>query len=299
MVSVTKLYYILNENKFKAELKQMKKNGFMNHKIESNIESKVLEVNGNTIHYYISGVLDKPVILFLHPAFSDHTCFYKQVDFFSKKFRVITIDLIGHGLSEVRNTKDKIDISSEHILEITKKEDINTLHLIGVSMGSLIAQHFALLYPEKVLSLTSLGGYNINEKNKKIVKSQRKEMFGWMIRVIFSMDSFRRYAGSVSALNKEEQLKFYESTKGFSKRSFAIMSGLNRLIKDRPNPTRNYPLLILTGDEDNDLSKQMTQAWHLAEPDSKYYRVEQAGHCANMDNSETFNNIVYNTIKSL
>ena len=297
LTSGVKLYYILNENKLKTELKQMKENGFMNYKIESDVECKTLVLNGNTIHYYVSGELGKPAILFLHPAFSDHTCFYRQVDFFSKEFRVVTIDLIGHGLSKVRNTKDKIDMSSEHILEITKKEGINALHIIGVSMGSLIAQHFALLHPEKVLSLTSLGGYNINEVNKDIAKSQRKEMFSWMIRVIFSMDSFRQYAGSVSAVNKEEQLIFFESAKGFSRKSFAIMSGLNRLVKDRPNPIRTYPLLILTGEEDNDLAKQMAKAWHTAEPDSKYYSIEQAGHCANMDNSEAFNNIVYNIIK--
>ncbi|MDR0429174.1 MAG: alpha/beta hydrolase [Tannerellaceae bacterium] len=299
LVSGTKLYYVLCENRFKAELKQMKENGFMNYKIESNIESKVLAVNENTIHYYVSGEPDKPAILFLHPAFSDHTCFYKQVDFFSKEFRVITIDLIGHGLSKVHNTKDKIDMSSEHILEIAKKEDINALHIVGVSMGSLIAQYFALSYPEKVLSLTTLGGYNINEENKEIAKSQRKKMFGWMIRVIFSMDSFRRYAGSVSAVNKEEQLKFYESAKGFSRKSFTIMSSLNRLIKDRPNPIRNYPLLILTGEKDNALAKQMAESWHIAEPNSKYYSVEQAGHCANMDNPKRFNEIVYNSIKNI
>ena len=269
----------------------------MNYEVKTSIERKALTLNENKIHYYISGGQDKPAILFLHPAFSSHSCFYKQVDFFSQEFRVITIDLIGHGLSEVRNTKDKIDASTEHILEIINAENIDKLHLVGVSMGALIAQYFALKHPDKTRSLTSLGGYNINQIDKSVTKSQRKEMLGWIIRVIFSMDSFRRYVGSVSAIKREEQVKLYESAQGFSRKSFTIMSGLNKLIENRPNPLRDYPLLILAGEQDSDLAKQMAEIWHLAEPNSTFYSIEQAGHCANMDNPDSFNEIVYNTIK--
>ena len=271
----------------------------MGYEIKTSIEHKTLTFNENVIHYYVSGERDKPVILFLHPAFSDHTCFHKQVDFFSQEFKVITIDLIGHGLSKVRNDKDKIDTSTEHIFEIINAENIDKLHIAGVSMGALIAQHFALKHPDRTLSLTSLGGYNINRTDKRVEKSQRKEMLGWIIRVIFSMDLFRKYAGTVSAVRKEEQMKFYESAQGFSRKSFTIMSGLNKLIEDRPDPPRNYPLLVIAGEKDNDLAKQMAKIWHSEEPDSKFYSIEQAGHCANMDNPESFNKIVYNTIKDI
>ena len=297
LVSVIKIYYIMEDSKFKSEYEQMKRDGFMNYEIKTNIGHKTLTLNENTIHYYISGEQSNPAILFLHPAFSDHTCFYKQVDYFSQEFRVITIDLIGHGLSEVRNNKDKIDKSTEHIIEILNAENIDKLHIVGVSMGSLIAQHFALKHLDKTLSLTSLGGYNINRIDKRIENSQRKEQLGWIIRVIFSMDSFRKYLGTVSAFKKEEQIKYFESAQGFSRKSFTIMTDLNKLIEDRPNPLRNYPLLILAGEKDIDLSKQMAEIWHLAEPDSKFHYIEQAGHCANMDNPDSFNETVYNTIK--
>ena len=299
LVSVIKVYYVMGDHKFKLEYEQMKREGFMNYEIKTSIEHKTLTLNENVIHYYVSGEHDKPVVLFLHPAFVDHTCFYKQVDFFSQEFRVITIDLIGHGLSEVRNNKDKIDKSTEHILEILNAESIDKLHIVGVSMGALIAQHFTLKHPDRILSLTSLGGYNINKINKSIEKSQRKEMLSWIIRVLFSMDSFRRYVGATVGIKKEEQIKLYESAQGFSRKSFTIMPGLNKLIENRPGPFRDYPLLIIAGEKDNDLAKQMAKIWHSEEPDSKFYIIEQAGHCANMDNPESFNEIVYNTIKDI
>jgi len=299
LVSGIKIYYVMGDCKFNFEYEQMKRGGLMNYEIKTGIEHKTLTVNENIIHYYVSGKKSNPAILFIHPAFSDHSCFYKQVDFFSQEFRVITIDLIGHGLSEVRNNKDKIDNSTEHIFEILNAENIEKLHIAGVSMGALIAQHFALKHPDKTLSLTSLGGYNINRIDKRVENSQRKEQLGWIIRVIFSMDSFRKYLGTASAIKKENQIKYFESAQGFSRKSFTIMSGLNKLIEDRPNLLRNYPLLILAGENDNDLVKQMAEIWHLAEPGSKFHYIEQSGHCANMDNPESFNEIVYNTIKDI
>lgn len=292
-----KTYCAIEQSIFKEDMEHMEKDELISFEPKSVVEHKSILSGGNIIHYYISGSQDKPVILFLHPAFSDHTCFYKQIDFFSLKFRVITIDLIGHGLSEVRDSKQKIDKSVEHIQEIMRIEGIGNLHLVGVSMGSLIAQSFALQNSDKTLSLTCLGGYNINHINQEVEKSQRKEMFNWVVRVIFSIDAFRRYASSVSVINKGEQIKFYESTQRFSRKSFSVMSSLGKLIDERSTPSRIYPLLILTGEDDNDLAKQMAKSWYMEEPQSIFCQIERAGHCANMDNSETFNEIVYNTIK--
>ena len=255
-------------------------------------QHKTLPQVGYTIHYFVSGTPDKETIVLLHPAFSDHTCFYKQKEFFEQNFQVIAIDLLGHGLSQPEKGKDKIDKSAEHIYTILQQENISKVHIVGVSMGSLIAQHFALLYPESTLSLTVLGGYNINYDNKEINKTQRKEMFRWLFKVIFSMNVFRKYVGSVSALNQEEQARFYESAKGFTRKSFPAMSGLGNIIKEREFTPRSYPLLILTGESDLAVAKKAAYEWHKEEPDSHFFSIEKAGHCANMDNADQFNTIV-------
>lgn len=45
---------------------------------------KVVENNGNTIHYFISGNgnNDGETIVFLHPAFGDHRCLDRQINYF-------------------------------------------------------------------------------------------------------------------------------------------------------------------------------------------------------------------------
>ena len=296
IVLLIKLYFEINNSIYAKEIEQMNITEILDFQIESKITHKTLVKDGYEIHYFIGDNRDRETIMFIHSAFSDHTCFNKQIDFFSEKFNVITIDLLGHGLSQVGKSKDKIDKSIEHINEILQQENINTVHIVGVSIGSLIGQCFAQQYTEKVSSLTALGGCNISHKNTEVEKIQRKEMFKWIFKIIFSMDSFRRYAASVSVIDKVEQAHFYESTKGFTRRSFMIMSGASKFISEKIDTIRSYPILILAGDSDIEVAKKMSEQWHKEEAQSEFLFIKDAGHCANMDNSVMFNKVVFDFI---
>lgn len=275
-----------------------KKTTKMTLQIESKIEHKTLECNGNTIHYYISGDKNKESIFFLHSAFSDHRCFDKQIDYFSSNYKVITIDLLGHGKTGVGNSKDKITSTFNHITEIMKTESIEKIHLVGVSLGSLLAQDFALKFPDKTITLTAVGGYSINKNQKEIARNQRKEMFKWIFKMIFSMDSFRRYAANLSVLSDEDKIQFLKSAKLVTRKSFRVMGGINKIINNRPNTKRNYPLLIITGEKDTQLAVKAAKEWHNEDPTSRLFIIENAGHCANIDNPKRFNEILSEFLKS-
>jgi hypothetical protein len=51
---------------------QMKKNKELSVQIENQIEHKTLKLDDYEIHYFVSGKENNDLILFLHPAFSDH-----------------------------------------------------------------------------------------------------------------------------------------------------------------------------------------------------------------------------------
>ena len=260
--------------------------------IKCPVKHEVLQQEGYSIHYYTSGDPANELIFFLHAAFADHRNFDKQIDHFSKNYRVVTIDLLGHGLSAVEKARDKIDASVTHIALILQSEGYEKAHFVGVSMGTLIAQYFALLQPEKVLSMTVLGGYDINADNSKIVRAQRSEQFKWIFKALISMNSFRRYVSKVSVSNSENQSRYFEMAGFFTLRSFASMAGLAKVLQKRENIKRDYPLLILCGDKDLELAQRMNKKWHESDTTSLYSIIERAGHCANMDNPEDFNRIV-------
>jgi 3-oxoadipate enol-lactonase len=279
-------------NDYEREIKKIKTNESYPINIDTPIEHKELKQDGYSIHYFTSGDSANELIVFLHPAFADHRAFDKQIDFFSRNYRVIAIDLLGHGLSDPTNTDDKIDSSAEHIDAILALEGDSTAHLVGVSMGALIAQYYALKYPEKILTMTVLGGYDINVSNNEIVRAQRSESFKWIYKMLVSMNSFRKHVANVSLYYPEEQVRFYDMAKSFSRKSFLVMQGMDVIVAPRKSIAREYPLLILCGDKDIDLAQRMSKQWHEADTSSKFHSVKNAGHCANMDKADDFNELV-------
>lgn len=283
-----KAYFEIDNVIYKKRIDKM---NIQTDHIESLIEHKILKMDGYDIHYFVSGKENTSLIVFLHPAFSDHRAFTQQIDFFTKNYRVITIDLIGHGLSKAKKSKDKIDASSKHIEKIIEIEGFDKAHIIGVSMGSLIAQYFALNCPDKIKSLTALGGYDINKENKEVEKAQQSSNMSLIIRALFSMKSFRIKTSEITCKTENGQALFYESASHYERKSFIVMQGLQNVIKDREvNP--QYPTLILTGEFDIDLAKKMAKKWHSEIDNSEYFMIENAGHCANIDKPLEFNEIV-------
>ncbi|MDR1344173.1 MAG: GNAT family N-acetyltransferase, partial [Tannerellaceae bacterium] len=210
---------------------KMNENGTF--EIASDIEHKTLAKDGYSIHYFVSGNKNGEAVDFLHPAFGDHRCFDGQIDFFAQNYRVITVDLPGHGLSQVQKSKDKIDLSAAHVSEIMQAEGKAGAHIVGVSLGSLIAQYFGLQYPDMTLSLTALGGYDISADNTEVNRAQQKEIFGTVLKMIFSMNAFRRHVASVSCADSIAQARFYEASKSFTRKSLPVMTTVNKIVRKR------------------------------------------------------------------
>jgi pimeloyl-ACP methyl ester carboxylesterase len=250
------------------------------------------QLNSLSIHYYVTGDNNAPCMLFLHPAFADHRAFDKQLEYFSQNYKVITIDLLGHGLSQNIATKDGIGNSSVYIKEIMSIENIDKIHLIGVSIGSLIAQDFANKYADKVLSLCALGGYDINNYDKSIESQQKGQQLSFVLKALFSINSFSKANSLVSAKTEEAQKDFYEMNKLFKRRSFRYMTTLSNIMNQYRTEVRDYPLLILCGDSDVPLSIELSRKWNASEQRSKFCMISNAGHCANMDNPTEFNRVL-------
>ena len=254
-----------------------------------NVEHKIM--NSIPIHYYVSGENDHSCILFVHPAFADHRAFDKQVEFFSKKHKIITIDLLGHGQSQDIKTGGGIDNSAAHIMEILEIEGIEKLHLVGVSIGSLLLQDFANKYPDKVLSLCSIGGYDINHYDKGIEKEQGKQQLLFMVKALISIKWFSKSNSLITAMTEDAQKDFYEMNKLFKRRSFRYMATLGKIM-NQFQTQRNYPLLLLCGDSDNELAIKLSKKWNEFEKKSVFSTISKAGHCANMDNPVEFNTVL-------
>lgn len=249
---------------------------------------KEKKLENTSIHYWINDTEDGNAIIFIHPAFANHTCFDTQLDYF-KDYKVITIDVIGHGKSL---GKGAIEDTAKCISLIMKTENIDKINLVGVSIGAVLVQDFANKYPDKVSSLTCIGGYDINNFDRTLQKGNTKQQMKMMVKAMFSIKAFAKDNRKISAYTKEAQEKFYEMNLEFKKSSFRYLATLGKLVNKYKTLKRDYPLLIGVGEYDNDMAKKASIMWHKSEPSSAYIEFTGAGHIVNMDTPEQFNKVL-------
>lgn len=255
--------------------------------------------NDQIIYYKTYGNFENECLFLIHPAFGDSMCFEHQIDFFIEKYYLIVIDLVGHGYSQPTNLKIKIDRSAFHISDILEVENIKTCHLIGISLGGLLAQDFADRFPNKVKSIIALGAYNIHSRDKRVKQASNQASIGLILRIMFSMKSFRAAISKLSVLMPEEQQKFITSASHFKRKSFRVMSTLSKIIAPSDSINLKCPILILYGANDIDLAKELGKSWHKDFPTSQFTCIEGSGHLANMDNPNQFNELVLAFLKKV
>jgi Predicted hydrolases or acyltransferases (alpha/beta hydrolase superfamily) len=252
------------------------------------VESKMGNYQAAQIAYEIAGASDRAAIVLLHPAFADRSIFEYQIRALSKWYRVIAIDLPGHGDTITKGTGVTLKDAPAIIESILVENGIEECHLIGVSLGGLVAQAFADRYPERVRTVTVVGGYSIHRPMDKIKKAQRREGMKWLLYIVLSMRKFRNYVLNVSCYTDQCRALFERGIRRFERKSFAAMSGMDRLFR-RTDSSVAYPLFIMVGEHDLPLAREAAEEWHANEPNSRLAILPGAGHCANGDTPEAFN----------
>lgn len=242
--------------------------------------------------------LNKETIIMLHPAFSDYRIFVKQFEAFKDRYNIIAVDLIGHGLNNDLDPSITLADMTGIIEAILLKNNIKKVHLLGVSLGSLVAQGIADQRPKLVKSVTVVGGYSIHKANEEILKAQNKEKFKWIFMIIFAMNRFRNYVTKISTNTDLGQDLFKQGTLLFRRRSFRAMQGLDQYFR-KSDDIMTYPLLLVVGSEDLDLAVNGAHTLHDLEPNSQLEIVKGAGHCVNIDAYERFNTIYSSFLEDL
>lgn len=253
---------------------------------------KEVRLDNSPIVYYISGTEHEEWVLFIHAAFVNYRMFQTQIDYFRGKYNILAIDIIGHGQSADTSKGDSIDQMSMWLREILLKEKINHIHIVGISLGAVLAQDFANKYPEAVESLACFGGYDINNFDARMQKENGASQMLMMFKALFSVKWFAKSNKKISAYTAQAQNAFYDMNIKFPKKSFMYLSSLNRMINVHPPQKRAYPLLIGCGKHDIPMELTAIEMWKSNEPNCEVIIFDNAGHCVNMDVPDEFNRVM-------
>jgi 3-oxoadipate enol-lactonase len=94
----------------------------------------------------------RPVVL-LHPVGLDRACWRWVCDILADRYRLIAVDLRGHGLSPKRPLAKGIEDHADDLARLLTRQELSSATLVGVSFGGIVAQMTAVKYPALISKL--------------------------------------------------------------------------------------------------------------------------------------------------
>lgn len=154
-------------------------------------------------------------LVFLHGFLENKNMWTSYVNYFNAKYRVITIDLFGHGESENFGYIHTMEDQADMIYALLSELRIRKATLIGHSMGGYVALAFAELYPDHVRSLVLINSSTRSDSVERkfnrdraiqAVKKNATAFISMAINNLFS-DSARELFSDQIDLIREQALK--------------------------------------------------------------------------------------------
>lgn len=114
-------------------------------------------VDGIPIHSSASG--KGPTLVFVHGWTCDASSWDAQVAAFAQSYRVVTLDLPGHGQSgSPKDGKFSMDLFARAVEAVRAEAGADKIVLVGHSMGAPVIRQYAHLYPQHVAGLVAVDG---------------------------------------------------------------------------------------------------------------------------------------------
>jgi pimeloyl-ACP methyl ester carboxylesterase len=183
-------------------------------------------ITGNTASgtFYVFNKKEQSVpIVFVHGVGLTYEIWQPQLDFF-KDYSNLSYDILGHGKSSLTKQNISFDDFSDQLIQLINELKIEKIHLVGFSIGSLIARNFATRYGDRLRSLILLGSiYKRSEQQQKIVnerfdqakkelKLSRQALKRWFSDKYLenNPDTYEKISSILSGNNMTNFLKVYE-----------------------------------------------------------------------------------------
>tara|TARA_B100000929_G_scaffold108773_1_gene86209 strand:- start:52 stop:834 length:783 start_codon:yes stop_codon:yes gene_type:complete len=123
--------------------------------------------------FYLLNKKDQKVpLVFVHGVGLTHEIWKPQIDYF-KDYTTLSYDILGHGKTPLKKTNISFDDFSEQLIKLINELNFQKIHLVGFSIGSLVARNFATKHNDRLQSLILLGSiYERSEDQQKVVNDR-------------------------------------------------------------------------------------------------------------------------------
>ncbi len=251
-----------------------------------------LAANGIEIHYTLEG--EGPVVTLSHALGTNLSLWDDQARALKARYRVLRFDTRGHGQTSAPPGPYSLEQLADDLRGLLTGLGITETHYVGLSMGGMIGQVFALQYPKMVRSLALSDTTSRYPKEAQPAWEER-------IRTVETR--------GMEAIVEPMLQRWF--TAPFRERRWDVMDRVRAMLRgtspqgyvgcchalpkinttDRLREVR-CPALVIVGEEDPGTPVAMARAIHAALPSAGLAILRSASHLSNMEQPEEFSRVL-------
>lgn len=259
----------------------------------------ILERDGCPVHYWRSERMAGPLVVFTHGAGADHHMFDTQIAALEDRYQTLTWDVRGHGCSRTLGAGFSIRATVADLIAILDDIKVQQAIFVGQSMGGNITQELVRRHPERVAALIlvdcACNTFPLSAAERLLVRLTP------VILRLYPYETLLRQSAKAAAVKPDVQQYVCDAMHRLSKDEIVIvLTETMKCLRDEPGYRIPKPFLLVRGEHDSTgaIAKQAPQ-WAARESQCRYVVIPNAGHCANQDNPEYFNQLMREFLSAL
>ena len=241
---------------------------------------KYIENETGRIYYRVNGAEHNRTIVMVHGLAGDSRFFHNQMKYFSSSYRMISIDLPGHGRS-VEYPELSLESYSSSINEVIKHENPDSYILIGHSMGGCICLEHYKKNRDRILSMILVSTAAVLPVGSGLIENARNnfsEFFDGFLGLIFSKKAGIFILAAKTAITDTE--------KNVIINDLEICSTMNY---EAILPEIDIPVLLVANTNDRMVPCELTEKMHRHIRNSAFITLDENGHIPFFESHEKFN----------
>ncbi|MFC4799235.1 alpha/beta fold hydrolase [Neobacillus sp. GCM10023253] len=216
----------------------------------------------------------------------------------AEHFDLIIPDLRGFGKTRCSESQEiTINAFARDIVELLEQLGLNEAHILGFSMGGMVAQEIYKIRPEKIKSLILANTlFYVPKWLKKLLLRTNKKFTSNL-----TIEKFHTGATSRCLHDKNEEA-VQKVMPIWSEHLDGFLPGVNACLEIDYRQTlkkMNVPTLVISCQNDRICPPFNQKRMHKLIPNSKFYTIKKAGHVGKIEKTDEFNHVVLHFLTSV